>query len=402
MSVPATGSDPTQDSDDFTDPDDEALSEETASDPEAARKEAEDALARIEELADLDEEPDLKSDVETGEERSSASEDVEQAARSDKTEPEDRCKNCGAPLHGPYCSQCGQRAADRILPVWQMVNEGLETVVDLDLRVFRTFPTFFFLPGRLTKEYLNGRRKRYVHPFRLCLFATFLVFAVIAFTTSGSFSFILDPQGSVRLNPPNTAITASSGTGSTAAAASSSFFGSPEERERMARNIESDSTGIQIDFFDDPKTNERAERILRTKTAQAVRNPRAFVNSMIDRGPYLMFLMLPIFALLLKLLYIRRGRLYMEHMIFSLHMHAFTFFAFTFGLLLEQSGVEWLRTVGTWIEIAPLLYLVLAMRHVYEQGFIKTTIKVGLLLFIYMIILSVGVVLLFIVAILLM
>lgn len=170
----------------------------------------------------------------------------------------------------------------------------------------------------------------------------------------------------------------------------------------MARKIESDSTDIQINLFDDPKTNERAERLLRTKSAQAIRNPRAFVNSMIDRGPYLMFLMLPIFALLLKLLYIRRGRLYMEHMIFSLHMHAFTFFAFTIGLLLDRTGVGWLGTVGTWIQLAPLLYLVLAMRHVYEQGLIKTTIKVTILLSIYMTILSFGFVFLFFVAILLM
>lgn len=402
MSAPASDPDQSNDEDRGQDAEGNGLTGRAASDPEAARKEAEDALARIEALADLDEEPELDPDLDTGGTDPSPSQGPGPGDDPNKDAPVGECQNCGTPLHGPYCSQCGQRAADSIVLVWQMINEGLETVVDLDLRVFRTLPTFFFRPGRLTKAYLNGRRKRYVHPFRLCLFATFLVFAVIAFTTSGSFGFILDPQGSVRLNPPNTAITASSGTDSTVAAASSSFFGSPEERERMARKIESDSTDIQINLFDDPKTNERAERLLRTKSAQAVRNPRAFVNSMIDRGPYLMFLMLPIFALLLKLLYIRRGRLYMEHMIFSLHMHAFTFFAFTIGLLLDRTGVEWLGTVGTWIQLAPLLYLVLAMRHVYEQGLIKTTIKVMVLLSIYMTILSFGFVFLFFVAILLM
>jgi len=114
------------------------------------------------------------------------------------------------------------------------------------------------------------------------------------------------------------------------------------------------------------------------------------LESMIDRGPYVMFLMLPVFAFLLKLLYIRRGRLYVEHLIFSLHLHAFAFFAFTVGILLGETSNGWLHTVADWIELSPLLYLVLAMAHVYEQGFIKSTIKALLLLFVYLIVLVIG------------
>lgn len=155
MSAPATGSDPTQDGDGFTDPDDEALSGEAASDPEAARKEAEDALARIEALADLDEEPELDSDLDTDEPPSS-SRGPNQGHAPEEDDAAGVCQNCGTPLHGPYCSQCGQRAADRIVPVWQMINEGLETVVDLDLRVFRTLPTFFSVRAVLQKRTSTG------------------------------------------------------------------------------------------------------------------------------------------------------------------------------------------------------------------------------------------------------
>lgn len=374
---------------------------DAASDPESARREAEAALSEIEALADLDE--DLgdedsargePTDDRASETTAESSPDASGAARG---RPEDQCENCGALLHGPYCSECGQKAAERILPVWHMINEALEAVFELDLRVLRTLPKFLFLPGRLTKEYLNGRRQRYIRPFRLYLFSTFVLFAVAALTTTGGVSGLLDPGGTPTVDgaPPSDPDT-------TAVATGSSLFGSPAAREQLARTLESDSSAVTVEVFGDPATNRQAEQVLRTKGVEAARNPRDFAESLIDQGPYLMFLMLPVFALLLKLLYVRRGRLYVEHMIFSLHVHALTFFAFTVGVLLDQSDVGWLQTTAVWISASPFLYLVLAMSHVYEQGLIKSTLKASILLLIYTILLALGFVVLLVLAILLM
>ncbi|NBC84659.1 MAG: DUF3667 domain-containing protein, partial [Bacteroidetes bacterium] len=96
--------------------------------------------------------------------------------------PRSSCANCGAPLVGPYCSQCGQRAAERIVPLHEMTQEWVEDLFEFDLRIFRTLPTFFFKPGRLTKEYIRGRRVRYVRPLRLYLVASFILFTLLAFS----------------------------------------------------------------------------------------------------------------------------------------------------------------------------------------------------------------------------
>jgi len=434
MSAPPPGSDPLpEDDDDLGDLDDlDDLEEsgdvdpsggEAASDPEAAREEAEDALAEIEALADLDEDPDVGGDAEEKTEDASGPQAATEGAASDASaapeeevgadpDPssspeggrlEDQCENCGALLNGPYCSQCGQKAADRIVPIWHMINEALEAVIELDLRVLYTLPKFLFLPGRLTKEYINGRRKRYIRPFRLYLFSTFLLFAVIAFTTTGNFGFVLDPQGMARFNPPNTALAASTTPDpDTTEERDASMFGDPDRRKKMAQQIRSDSTSINVELYDDPAANENMERVLRTKVAQAIEDPWEAVSSAIDRGPYLMFLLLPIFAFLLKILYIRRGRLYVEHLIFSLHVHAFSFFAFTAGLLLDQSSIGWLQATAPWVDASPLLYLVLAMSHVYEQGLIKSAIKTTMLLSIYSIVFAIGFLALLFVAVLFM
>jgi hypothetical protein len=392
MSASPSGSDPSSDDDlgdldGLEELDDADRSGDAAADPEEARQEAEDALAEIEALADLDGE----TDPDTGQEQAgqnttggptSSAPDAEDSTGGTSTAGVEagtsnkQCANCGASLHGEYCSQCGQKDAERIVPLWYMLNDALEAIFQLDLRVFRTLPKFLFLPGRLTKEYVNGRRKRYIRPFRLYLVSTFVLFAAIAFTTTGNFGFTLDLQSRARLSPPNTAVGASRSPDTTATTGdSTSVFGKAEQRKRMAETVRSDSTSINIEIYDDPEANKRLERLLRAKVAQALENPWQTVNSVIDRGPYLMFLLLPIFALLLKLLYIRRGRFYIEHLIFSLHVHALAFLAFTLGILLEQSSVGWINMAAPWVDLSPFLYLILAMSHVYEQGLIKSSIK---------------------------
>ena len=403
MSAPPPGSDPDRfEDDDLENLGSEELSGRTASDPEEARSAAEDALAQVEALADLDEEPkSSETDREAASGSSQASAGSTAADVPESGPPEDQCENCGALLNGPYCSQCGQKAADRIVPIWHMINEALEAVVELDMRVIYTFPKFLFLPGRLTKEYIDGRRKRYIRPFRLYLFTTFLLFTVLAFTAGQGFQFPFNPQVSpARADTTQTGSTVGM-SDSAVTASAPSFLGSPEQREEWARQIQRNPEAVNVQFGD-PETQNRLERILRVKVAEAIRNPQDFLGSMIDRGPYIMFLMLPLFAFLLKMLYIRRSRLYVEHLIFSLHLHAFSFFAFTVGILLGETNSEWLHTLGGWIDASPLLYLVLAMAHVYNQGLIKSTLKAFLLLFVYTIVLTIGFIVLALAAVVLM
>jgi len=410
MSAPPPGSDPDRfEDDDLGDRGDEKEAGEAASNPEDARAAAEDALAQVEALADLDDEPEVGSDDPgSGAARSPSTQasgkrtSPEAGATPPQSDtPEDQCENCGALLHGPYCSQCGQKAADRIVPIWHMINEALEAVIELDMRVIYTFPKFLFLPGRLTKEYIDGRRKRYIRPFRLYLFTTFLLFTVLAFTAGKGFQFPFNPQ----VSPAQADTTQTSSTvgvaDSAVAASGPSFLGGPEQRAEWARAIRQNPDAVNVQIGNS-ETQTRLERILRVKVAEALQNPHDFVGSMIDQAPYVMFLMLPIFAFLLKLLYIRRSRLYVEHLIFSLHLHAFAFFAFTVGILLGETSSEWLHTAAGWIDASPLLYLVLAMAHVYDQSLIKSTIKASFLLFVYTIILTIGFLLLALAAIVLM
>jgi len=92
------------------------------------------------------------------------------------------CANCGAALGGRYCQKCGQ-AAHVHRSLLHMAEELLHGIFHFDTKAWRTLPLLMFRPGRLTREYIDGRRVRYVGPlplFLFMMFAMFLVFAVTA------------------------------------------------------------------------------------------------------------------------------------------------------------------------------------------------------------------------------
>ncbi len=126
----------------------------------------------------------------------------------------------------------------------------------------------------------------------------------------------------------------------------------------------------------------------------------AFARDVLRRLPSMMFLMLPLFALLLKLLYLRRGWYYSDHLVFALHTHAFAFLTFTLMVLLTWTGGEtaWTSIANGLLLLGTPVYFFLAMRRVYEQGWIKTAAKAWLLGWTYLILLNVGLVLTLIVA----
>lgn len=91
------------------------------------------------------------------------------------------CRNCGTMVDDKYCPKCGQLAASFHRPVWSLVGETISDTFTLDGRLARTVPVLLFRPGRLTKQYTEGKRARYVPPFRLFLLAS-LLFYLMLFT----------------------------------------------------------------------------------------------------------------------------------------------------------------------------------------------------------------------------
>ncbi|MFZ6656738.1 DUF3667 domain-containing protein [Undibacterium sp. TJN19] len=97
------------------------------------------------------------------------------------------CANCGTQLQGAYCHGCGQSAHIH-RSIFHMAEELLHGLLHFETKAWRTIPALIFTPGKLTRNYIQGQRTRYVSPLALFLFLIFLMFFVFSMTGSGNIS----------------------------------------------------------------------------------------------------------------------------------------------------------------------------------------------------------------------
>lgn len=107
-------------------------------------------------------------------ERASAASQHSQATQHDNI-----CANCGAAVSGEFCGRCGQRREHEMHSVLHFSREAFEDLTHADSRLWRTMIALLFKPGYLTREFIEGRRVRYLPPIRLYLVLSVLFFLVV-------------------------------------------------------------------------------------------------------------------------------------------------------------------------------------------------------------------------------
>ncbi|XOV87163.1 MAG: DUF3667 domain-containing protein [Pseudomonadota bacterium] len=283
------------------------------------------------------------------------------------------CPNCEAPNNGPYCHQCGQnqKRVDRFF--LSLVGEFFEDVFAWNSRTARTLFALLFRPAFLTREYFAGRRARYIPPLRLYLI------------TSVSFFFLASMLGHIGPAAPDAADTSlvTNDDGSTE--------GTWQDELRESVN------SIQLDSLSDTQNQQLGERLQR-QLEKVIRiseeDPAALLDQFIEAAPPVLFVLLPIFAVLLKIVYISSGKYYTEHLVLALHNHSFLFIVLIMDALLERLPGAGLLSgaLGLWIPT----YMYLSLRGIYGQGYFTTFLNFVILGIMYLILLSTGAVIAFI------
>jgi hypothetical protein len=271
-----------------------------------------------------------------------------------------------------------------------MAKDLLEELFNLDTRLFRTLRRLLFQPGRLTVEYIAGRRAGYVPPLRLFVFSSFILFLLLGILSTQTVTIEGSASGAL-----DSLVTA-------------------ERQQALSDSASEQETSVDIVSSDPVRMSDEVVKTMQTKVdslrgvtsvrgqlhyallrglLRADQSPQLFLQQLIGRLSGLVFLLVPVFALLLKGLYLRSGRLYIEHLIFALHTHAVFFLALIAIVLLALLGLS--ATLG-YAQGAFFwgmgLYLLLALRRTYQQGWIKTGLKWMVLLFVYLILIGVAMV----------
>lgn len=285
------------------------------------------------------------------------------------------CLNCGTVLAGPFCHYCGQpdRRLMRFFPV--LLRELLEDLVNFDSRFLRTLMPLLFKPGRLTRDYMDGKRFRYTPPVRLYLLSSVILFLLAALVSTAPLVVGGDVEtGDVVIAPGNSE---DEGLPRTLDDLDLQFGDEPWDRE---------TNPLIIPFVPDRLNDWINDEIAESprKVQDIAENPRLFVNEMLDLLPAAMFVLLPVVALILKLSYLFSNRYYVEHLILSLHNHAFLFVSMVALILIDsvRTPVSGWPAVGGATELMAAavrlwipVYLVWSLKTVYEQGWPKTLAK---------------------------
>jgi len=321
------------------------------------------------------------------------------------------CRNCGAPAPGHYCPNCGQETQIALPKFGAFMREAAGRYVALDGRLARTLFSLAARPGFLTLEYFNGRRRRYIRPARLFLVLYLALFAVIGLVQSPA-----DLKDEVVfVNSSDGSAGADAGRADDDAAAAKRADRAPTSGAARVEGEAGAGADLPKGVFDDDGTLVSLDRdlniMLRLNNAKlpipdAVRKrydqfkqlPREQMAEQLYAGalrfgPYAMVVLLPAFALLLKLVYLGRAgrypgrpRRYAEHLVYSAHLHAFAALAIMAMLLLPPGLPRVL--LACWI----VYYVMRAWQAVYRGrwwGGLLRSLVIGL---VYLVLISFAIV----------
>ncbi len=373
----------------------------------------------------------------------------------------DHCENCHAPLHGEYCHDCGQSVHNPVRHAGHALEEVFESFWHLDGRVFRTLRDLMF-PGRVVLNYLAGHRVRYIPPLRMFVILSVLTFFIGKLTlhvgdgpvvvdvndtgirqsqtvaeveqrrdqllaelatarkdASGSpipgvDATLIAAEVKIRGEADNRIVelreaarargeTLADTAPATPVPSGGSLFSSKSERWDPGKNR------VQIDWLPGFANGWLTHRMeiandnVRRMDGRGDLYFQAFMKSL----PSALFVLVPVFALLLKLAYLFKRRLYLEHMVVALYSHCFLLLALTGTFLLSglagaASGMlGWLGPVSM-LGVAALviwmpIYLLLTQKRVYQQGWPMTLLKYLVIGNIYFFLLTLAASLMFIV-----
>jgi hypothetical protein len=279
------------------------------------------------------------------------------------------CDNCGAPVSDRYCARCGQRVEAPVHSLWHFSELALEDLTHADSRLWRTLGALLLRPGYLTREFLAGRRARYLPPVRL-----YLVISVVFFLWAANTHHVRVVQFSdTDHGPPKAAV----------APLEEGTFGAllpGESAEQHAERV--CSSGVN---YDGPWRERVQPAAHRACVRLVLDNGRSLPEAFMHNVPRALFIFLPLLAGVMMLMYWQPRHYYVEHLLLFVHNHAFLF------LLLLLAGLvsALLPPLSGWISAAVALYIAWyayrSMRVVYGQSRSLTLGKLVLLSMFYLV-----------------
>ncbi len=367
-------------------------------------------------------------------------------------EPLTQCENCGAPLAGEFCAQCGQQAIDYRRSLVHILADAADSFFNWDAKFFRSIGVLLAKPWRLTNDFNAGRRARYVHPLRLYLLASISFFLIVrAFTSNGTVPIEigagdraelasqlekftgpespLNPEARARVEVLREKISRSDGQVTVderreiKAAVREVMKStirqswSSNERAKIRQTVDNLPVAEAPPAPGDPATppgekkkihfswgggggeatpfQKWMEERIKSKVGEDGTKVTLFLDTLRSNIPTMMLFCIPAFALILKVLYLGSGRFYIEHLVYALHIHSFLFLGVGVILLLVAALDRLLPAfsglaIGL-LTLALTAQVFLSIARVYRQRWFVSLLKFSFGGVAYLVVLSLAI-----------
>ena len=342
-----------------------------------------------------------------------AAEGARDAEQGGKFAGNKNCLNCGNELKGLYCHVCGQKDLPQRQTTRELLSNFISSFSNFEGKFFQTAKQLILRPGFLALEYNTGKRERYFHPVRMYAFISF-VFFLIFFSLPekkddktelddedlkelAEDSIALDKDIDRRINRQMAAFGVDTTELDLDSMVRSQRDSIKKERKKSNFNFGLSKTEYStVRAYDSAQAaapeNKRHNWFIQKLTRRSIElnakysdKPgefgKDFWKASLDSFSTLLFFLLPVFALLLKLLYVRRNYFYSEHLVFSIYYYNFFYFAGSIMMLVGLvDALGWLVALIGW---GIYVYLLFSMKRMYKQGWGKTIAKFLILSFLF-------------------
>jgi len=313
-----------------------------------------------------------------------------------------------------YCPKCSQKNTDGRVPIFDFVKDALESLLNIDSKMFKT--SFgLFIPGKLTNEFFKGKHKSFATPSRLFIASAILFFAIIGLLVQNEikdekvdgdifeinalsksqkilaevkkireeFPESISPQMKIQLDSMEAHALRDT------------------TRKKITRITLWKKRGIEFDQSDfgtlsldsmiqKYKIENFFDRIIFKQFYKLSKNPRSLISSLIGNLTWMLLLLIPSLALVFKILYIRRKKFYVEHLVFLFHTHAFFLLVGSIILVMQYFEIiEFPEEATPLLILGIAVYTIIALKKVYRQGWFRTLSKAFIIFISYFILLTI-------------
>jgi len=313
------------------------------------------------------------------------------------------CLNCHQqlPADASFCPNCGQKNTDGLISLKEFLQNFLDNVFNINARLFQTLK-WLCIPAKLTKEYFKGKHKTYYHPIRLYLVLSIIFFGILNFASDLAENDLITVNFDGETTNLENKISREVHTIAfiekiDTLIAEKALFQSEAVvtvldtlKNELMKGIESNTFNLTIggeekhfDYKDmltlsGKELVEKYEiegfwnQITTKQILHFVHDQSSLMRQLVNNFPLMVLAMMPLLALFMKLLYRRRNRYLVEHLVLNFHHHAFAFFILSILFILPEALIE-ILVIPVIISVFAFLYL--TMKSYYGQGHGKTVLK---------------------------